>query len=395
MRAHKRFHKRKGMFLSVNTLECGLYFEANKEEVFAEWEELANKKLQAASDAPDLIVRNYLPYFLASLVEALKNFEPDPDNLDTSGIDKIDLRAKYSDEHGRARASVSSYDVSQVIQEYSLLRQVLRNHLYRNGILCLTTAEIINRFIEANCAQACQKFSNSIREVQEKLISVIAHDLRNPISVARSYVEVGELGLASQTKVFSVIKRSLGKALGLIGELLDASQLKAGEGMTFRFEEKDLVKELKVAAEEATEVYSNRVNFETNLEQAHAVCDHMSVLRVVENLISNAIKYGGVGRPITIGLRREEKILQISVHNEGSYIEPTMRDKMFDFLSRDDTEKNRSKEGWGIGLYIVRLVAKAHKGKAWIESDKSAGTTFYFTISTHSNNAGTAFSEYL
>lgn len=379
----------------MNTLKCGLYLENNKEKIFTEWEELANSKLQAASDAPDLIVRNYLPYFLASLVKALKNFDPAPNTPDTSSIDEIDLKAKYSDEHGRSRASVSSYDVSQVIQEYSLLRQVLRNHLYRNDILCLTTAEIINRFIEANCAHACQQFSNSIDEVQEKLISVIAHDLRNPISVARSYVEVGELGLASQNKVFSVIKRSLGKALSLIGELLDASQLKAGEGMTFRFEEKDMVQELKVAADEATEVYSNKVHFESSLTHAHTVCDHMSVLRVVENLISNAIKYGGVDRPITVGLSREENMLQISVHNEGSYIEPNMRDKMFDFFSRDDTEKSRSKEGWGIGLYVVRLVAKAHKGKAWIESDENDGTTFYFTISTQSNDAGSAFSEFL
>lgn len=379
--------------MTVNTTECGLYLEAQKEQIFAQWEELANEKLKAASNAPDLIVRNYLPYFLANLVSELKAFELESGS-DIEKINNIDFDAKYSDEHGRSRASVARYTVAQVIQEYSLLRQVLRSRLYDNNILCLTTAEIIDRFIETSCAQAAQQFANSLDEVQEKLISVIAHDLRNPISVARSYVEIGELGLSTSDKVFGSLKRSLERALKLISELLDTTQLEAGRGMTFRFEQKDMVKELGVATNEAQEVYDNPIRFTTELETAHVVCDHMSILRVIENLISNGIKYGSVESPITLSLKKNTDEILISVHNEGSYIEPEQQNSMFEFLSRHTGGRDQRKEGWGLGLYLVRLVAKAHKGKAWIESDRDTGTTFCISIKNEAHPPGSAFSEY-
>lgn len=379
----------------VNTFECGCYLETNKTSIFNTWETLANEALRAANDTPDLIVRNYLPYFLSSLTEALKQYDRDGPGSEQDKISRLELHARYSNEHGRSRASVARYTVGQVIQEYSLLRQVLRNTLRSQDMLCLTTTEIIDRCIENSCAVASQQFTNSLKDVQSKLISVIAHDLRNPISVARSYVEVGELGLSSPQKVFATLKRSLERALSLISELLDTSQLQAGQGMTFRFERSDLVKELRVATAEAQDVYNNQIVFNCDLPQANLICDHVSVLRVVENLISNGIKYGSVESPITVNLCYRQNDIQISVHNQGSYIEPQMQNSLFDFFSRSDNHRSQSKEGWGLGLYLVRLVAKAHHGQAWIESDHETGTTFFITLSDEAHPEGTAFSEFM
>ncbi|WP_137167032.1 sensor histidine kinase [Salinimonas lutimaris] len=379
----------------VNTFECGCYLEASKTSVFNEWEALANRTLRASDNTPDLIVRNYLPYFLSSLTDTLKSYDRDGAGSELDKLSKLDFYAEYSSEHGRSRASVSDYTVGQVIEEYALLRQVLRNTLKEQNLLCLTSIEIIDRCIEASCAAASQQFANSLKEVQSKLISVIAHDLRNPISVARSYVEVGELELAPRRKVFGTLKRSLERALSLISELLDTAQLQAGQGMTFRFEQSDLVKELRAAITEAQDVYSNQIVFNCDLTQASLVCDPVSVLRVVENLISNGIKYGSVESPITVNLGYRQNDVQISVHNHGSYIEPKMQNSLFDFFSRSDNQRSQSKEGWGLGLYLVRLVAKAHDGKAWIESDRETGTTFFITLSDEAHPEGTAFSEFM
>jgi signal transduction histidine kinase len=165
--------------------------------------------------------------------------------------------------------------------------------------------------------------------------------------------------------------------------------------MTFRFEKKDMVTELKVATNEAQEVYDNPVHFSTKLDSAPVVCDHMSILRVVENLISNGVKYGSVETPISLTLKQNENEIEISVHNEGSYIEPDEQNSMFDFLTRHTGGRDQQREGWGLGLYLVRLVAKAHKGRAWIESDQATGTTFCIAIKNEAHPPGSAFSEYM
>lgn len=380
----------------VKTFECGSYLQANKTSIFNQWEALANKSLRAADNTPDLIVRNYLPYFLTSLTDALQSYDREGPGSELDKIQQLQLNADYSSEHGRSRASVARYTVGQVIEEYALLRQVLRNSLKEQGLLCLTSMEIIDRCIETSCAAASQQFANSMKEVQSKLISVIAHDLRNPISVARSYVEVGELELSPREKVFATLKRSLERALSLITDLLDTAQLQAGQGMTFRFEKSDLVKELRVATIEAQDVYNNQIVFNCELSSASLICDHVSVLRVVENLVSNGIKYGRVDSPVTITLARsQDNTIQISVHNHGSYIEPQQQDSLFEFFTRSDSHRAQNKEGWGLGLYLVRLVAEAHSGRAWIESDKVSGTTFFITLSNEAHPEGTAFSEFM
>ena len=86
--------------MSINTTECGFYLEAQKEQIFAQWEELANEKLKAASNAPDLIVRNYLPYFLANLVSELKAFEMDSGS-DLEKINNIDLLPEFQNKVGK------------------------------------------------------------------------------------------------------------------------------------------------------------------------------------------------------------------------------------------------------------------------------------------------------
>ncbi len=376
----------------MKTKECSAYLEANKESIFSEWEKLANEKVMAASKTPDLIVRNYLPYFMENLINTLRDY--DGSTTETEFAD-TKFEAKYSHEHGRSRASVNHYDLRQVTHEYSLLRQVLRNRLLANDILCFTSLEIIDRFVECSSMEAGQYFMDSIQEMQDKLTGIIAHDLRNPISVSLSYIEVGEQGILPPEGVYAALKRSLKRSIALIQDLLDTAQIKAGSGMTFRFERTDIIKQIRTAASDAEEIYDNPISFKADIEHAEGIYDHTSVQRAMENLISNAIKYGKVKAPITIEVQGSKNTVLLSVHNEGSYIEKEKRESIFNYLSRDSNDDDRQKVGWGLGLFLVKMVAKAHKGNAWVESDKDTGTTFFMELNRQSQDENTAFSQVL
>ncbi len=376
----------------LKTKECSAYLEANKESIFSEWESLANQKVEAASKTPDLIVRNYLPYFMENLINTLHEY--DGNTTETEFAD-TKFEAKYSHEHGRSRASVSHYDLRQVTHEYSLLRQVLRNRLLENNILCFTSLEIIDRFVECSSMEAGQYFMDSIQEMQDKLTGIIAHDLRNPISVSLSYLEVGELGILPPDGVYAALKRSLNRSIILIQDLLDTAQVKAGSGMTFRFARTDIIKQVSSAARDAEEIYDNPIAFEADIEHAEGIYDHTAVQRAMENLISNAIKYGKIKAPITIKVQGSDDTVLLSVHNEGSFIEKEKQESIFNYLSREANDDSRQKVGWGLGLFLVKMVAKAHKGRAWVESDENKGTTFFIEINRFSQDENTAFSQVL
>ncbi|QJR81629.1 HAMP domain-containing histidine kinase [Alteromonas pelagimontana] len=376
----------------MKTKACAKYLFDNHEHIFNLWEDRANNEVLAASKTPDLVVRDYLPHFMESLTEALDKYETTSDETQFADIN---FDPQYSHVHGRARAAVQYYDLRQVMREYAILRQVIREELKKNDLLCFTSLEIIDRFIESSSLEAGQLFVDSIKEVQDKLISVIAHDLRNPISVASSYIEVGEEGLMTAEKVFPAIKRSLAKALKLIGDLLDANQVKAGNGMTFRFERCDMVEEVTYACNEAKEVYANQVHFKSKIDSAVGIYDKSSVHRVLENLISNAIKYGGVDTAVNIAIDGNDNFVTISVHNTGSYIKQEEQASIFNFLSREDNAQSQQKEGWGLGLFLVKVVAAAHKGDAWVESSLESGTTFFIKLNRSAHKENTAFSNFL
>ena len=372
--------------------QCAAFMKAHREDIFSTWEQRSNEEVLAAAKTDDLIVRNYLSYFMDALIDVLENYD---ESAGEEQLNNTQFDAKYSEEHGRSRATLQQYNISQVMQEYAILRQVIRQKLKDNDLLCFTTLEILDRFIEDSSMSASQLFTDSVRQVQNKLISVIAHDLRNPVSIARSYIEAGESGLMDTPEVYGTLKRNLDRALKLITELLDTNQVEAGSGMTFRFKEVNLSDEIAVTCEDANEIHSNTIIYNREAESSDGTFDQLAIQRVVENLISNAIKYGSTSGDITITLAQKHDDLLLSVHNTGSFIEEQDQKSIFNYFSRENGNHNRSKQGWGLGLYLVKMVAQAHNGKAWVESDRELGTTFYIQLAKESHPAETAFSHVL
>lgn len=102
-----------------------------------------------------------------------------------------------------------------------------------------------------------------------------------------------------------------------------------------------------------------------------------SIRRIVENLATNAIKYGSQTDLIEISLQQTDNEFLLSVHNEGKPIAQEDIGFLFDDFTRTVTAKNSDKIGWGLGLPLVKGLTEAHNGKIFVKSDVNTGTTFF------------------
>src|SRR5690625_3353479 len=108
--------------------------------------------------------------------------------------------------------------------------------------------------------------------------------------------------------------------------------------------------------------------------------DKDRMAQVLDNIISNAIKYSPDGGKITCKVEKQIQQITVSVQDEGIGIEYDKLDKIFDRFYRVDKARTRQLGGTGLGLAITRELVEAHYGRIWVNSIEGKGTTIYFTL---------------
>jgi signal transduction histidine kinase len=109
--------------------------------------------------------------------------------------------------------------------------------------------------------------------------------------------------------------------------------------------------------------------------------DRLSILRILRNLVDNALKYGGDDlREIRIGYEKSERFHILSVSDDGIGIKGEDAEKIFEVFQRQ--KRPGGVEGTGLGLAIVKELAEQHSGEVWVEPGREKGTTFYVSIAS-------------
>ena len=175
----------------------------------------------------------------------------------------------------------------------------------------------------------------------------------------------------------------------MIRDLLDAGRIGAGEKLALQFGTLDLAQVARDTIEELSAIHGDR--FILRADQAIEGCwSYDGLRRILENLASNAVKYGVVHRPVTITLRKEAGRVLIEVHNEGNPISSTDQGALFVPYSRTASALSGGQKGWGLGLVLVRGIAEAHGGKVIVESYWETGTTFRVALPLAARNVQAA-----
>jgi signal transduction histidine kinase len=226
-------------------------------------------------------------------------------------------------------------------------------------------------------------------DLSQKFYSLVAHDLRTPLTTAK--LNAGIIVLRPKDPESCVARAqqiidSLNRAERMIHDLLDANSYRAGKGITVRPELADLRKIASETIRSMAEIHrgccSLEVSAATGERSVLGMFDPIAIRRVLENLITNAVKYGFAGAPITVRITSDHERALIQVRNQGTPLSESERSELFHWHNRTaKARKSTESSGWGMGLMLVKGIAEAHGGTVRVESSATTGTVFILDIS--------------
>lgn len=217
-----------------------------------------------------------------------------------------------------------------------------------------------------------------LARMREEWTSLIAHDLRQPITTIVLKASL----LAKQPQCSDKAQHILASAMQLnrmIDDLLDVSRLESHR-LDLKHVEVDLPALIRGTVERTADTTrGHRVDVEVVDGIPPLLADPGRLEQVLTNLLSNAAKYGAPETPIKVAVERRSGEVFVAVENEGKGIAPDELPRLFTRYYRTREAKAGGAAGLGLGLYIVRGLVEAHGGRIWAESAPGK-TTFQFTL---------------
>jgi len=361
--------------------------KAKRDEIIALWEKEVLGQVKAAPSTNKIALHDHVPNILDDIISIMDSHEKTEHYLSDNKIKQIE---ENSLEHGRHRATSPNYTVNQIIQEYMIFNNVIIRVLHKNDIHEESFFHIIKASIDKAMLNSVSSFTESIQEMQNKLLGTLAHDIRNPLAAARMAIEMLDYSAGEERfkKVKKMSYNSVNKAIDLIEGLLDSITVKAGEGIMLSFTEMDINEDIQTVYEEACDVFSEEIILEKKDEPINGVFDQTAIRRLLENLVTNAVKYGHSDKPIRIKIENDLDWLHISVHNFGEAIPLEKQKGIFTFLEHGKQNREKELKSYGIGLTLVKMVAEAHGGTVVLRSEENFGTEFQIKLHKSSNVPG-------
>lgn len=213
--------------------------------------------------------------------------------------------------------------------------------------------------------------------------SIVAHDLRQPLNAIGLYARIllKKLGhVADAERISRQILRGVQQLDRMVGDLLDLSRLEA-KRMVLEKEPTDLMELARSALERAAlEARDNHFELHANAPLPRVDVDPGRIEQVLDNLLSNAWKYGRAGSAIALELAAEAGQVCVSVTNEGPGISEGQRARLFQRFYRTEDARRGGRAGTGMGLHICRELVEAHGGRLGVESRPNETTTFRFSL---------------
>lgn len=226
-----------------------------------------------------------------------------------------------------------------------------------------------------------------LEALRDNLTHMIVHDLKNPLTGIKASLQLMQLRMRLQNKLDPDNIENLDLAFKLtntlaamIESLLDISKLEAGK-MSLNLRPGDL----RAVVQEALQALGSteereRVILDESSEAVGASFDRDLILRVIANLVGNAIKFTPQQGKIRIMVKREEDQAQVAVTDTGPGIPSEYHEKIFEKFGQVEAAQGGQKRSTGLGLTFCKLAVEAHGGKIMVESRVGEGSTFRFWL---------------
>lgn len=219
-----------------------------------------------------------------------------------------------------------------------------------------------------------------------KMLANISHDLKTPLTVILGYSEMirSQEGISLdsiQQKVEKIFSKTT-DVLEMINIFFDLVKIESGE-LALEIQVLDLC---EVARNEILNYYDMlqeggfQVEIDIPEEEIHVEADRQAVKRILANLIQNAIKYGGDGRYLRLGITQRKDEVTIQVEDRGKGIMEDSQDKIFERLVTLEDSRNKKYQGSGLGLTITKRLAEAMGGSIQVKSRPYVKTVFSVSL---------------
>ncbi|MFM8281139.1 MAG: sensor histidine kinase [Bacteroidota bacterium] len=225
-----------------------------------------------------------------------------------------------------------------------------------------------------------------LEQVRSQFLGNVSHELRTPIFSIQGYLETlldGALEDPAVRRKF--IERSHANAVRLnllLSDLIDISKIESGEmRMSYRyFNIVEMIQDVLHSLEYQAQQYKVELITAFDQDEVSVYGDKERLSQALTNLVENAMKYNKPGGSVTVELRLNTSIVNISVKDTGIGIAEEHKDRIFERFYRVDKDRSRSVGGTGLGLAIVKHILEAHQTSPMVESVPGEGTSISFSL---------------
>ncbi len=231
--------------------------------------------------------------------------------------------------------------------------------------------------------QRLQESLNALQESHEenkRLTRIVAHDLRNPIAGILGAIYLLRLDPPARPEVDEVVnmvEESGQKALNLIQEILSSESVKRNLHPSMTPLDQVIESSIRIHKQDASR---KNIRFTSSLQKVRARIDRDQIWRVLNNLISNAIKFSHESAEIRVFLRQKKEVAEVRVEDDGIGVPIELRGNLFETKEGIGRTGTDGEPSYGLGLAICRQIVEAHAGRIYFEENPRGGSSFIIEL---------------
>jgi signal transduction histidine kinase len=221
----------------------------------------------------------------------------------------------------------------------------------------------------------------ALNSEKNEMLSIVAHDLKNPITAVRGLGELIKSGYTQGVQLQEVAQQIMNtgdKMLDLVKNLLVENQLEEGK-MPFALRILNIAVLVEASIREYRQIAALKsitLHYTNEATDTRVIADEQAFVQVMDNLLSNAVKYSPHGKQIFVRVVSVEAAVRIEVQDEGEGISEEDIKKLFGKFVRLSAQTTGGEHSTGLGLSIVKKMVAAMHGRVWCESEAGKGATF-------------------
>lgn len=266
---------------------------------------------------------------------------------------------------------IQNVEVKQQNEALDALNEELQQNIQQ--------VEMQKREIELQSAQL-----SDANQTKDRLFSIIAHDLRNPVAALRNTIDILSPDILNSEEL-DFIKEELGRQFSSMDFTLNnllgwaRSQMQGENVKPSRVNAYEIViNNLELFA---PMLHAKQVQFQNSVPPTLHVWADLNHLRFIfRNLINNAIKFSQKESMIFISAREDANFVTFAIRDKGIGIREEKQKRLFDIQTNFSTDGTAGEKGTGLGLVLCKEFVEKNGGKIWVESEVGRGSTFYFTL---------------